>query len=228
VLLVHLASSARRAARIARSGRGWVEAVSVIVPAPVVRLAAAEGRLLHMALFRWGGPPDAPAGARAFAYHRHLAPTCTALLVLQVIEIGVYHIFVGHWNRTAAIVLFVVSDLGLVYLVGLIKSFRFRPVLLTADGVRVRAGILIDTLIPFDQIAGIEPVVTGPIVHDPATCNAALLAWPNVVLNLTRPLPRGSWRRRRPLAWRIAFRLDEPEPFLRLLAWRIGQGGPLA
>ena len=93
---------------------------------------------------------------------------------------------------------FVAHDLGrggtMVYLVGLIKSFRFRPVLLTAEGVRVRAGFLIDQLVPFDAIVAVDAGFTGEEVRDAATLNAALLAWPNVMLRLDRPLPRRSWR----------------------------------
>jgi hypothetical protein len=147
---------------------------------------------------------------------------CAALLILSAIEMAVYHLLVGHWSRTAAIVMFVLSDVGFVYLVGLIKSFRFRPVLLTPDGVRVRAGFLIDQLVPFDAIVAVDAGFTGEEVRDAATLNASLLAWPNVMLRLDRPLPRETWLKRSSFT-RVAFRLDDPAPFVRLLAWRVGQ-----
>lgn len=231
VVLIGHAGWAMARARAALTGRRhsgvgrtrWTAALSEILPPALARLAVAEAMVIHIALFRWGGPADVPPGARAFAYHRHLAPMCTALLILSGIEMAVYHLLVGHWSRTAAVVMFVVSDIGFVYLVGLIKSFRFRPVLVTAEGVRVRAGFLIDRLIPFDTIVAVEEVCSGAAVRDPATLNAALLlAWPNVLLRLDPPLPRPGWQRRGPFD-RIAFRLDDPAPFLRLLAWRLGQ-----
>ncbi len=194
-----------------------------LFPPALVRLAAAELTVLHMALFRWGGPADVPANARAFAYHKHLTPMCATLLILSAIEIAVYHLLVGHWSRTATLVMFVLSDVGFVYLVGLIKSFRFRPVLLTPEGVRVRAGFLIDRLVPLDAIVAVEGGFTGEEVRDPATLNAALLAWPNIMLRLNRPLDRRSLLKKRSPAIRVAFRLDDPEPFRRLLTWRLGQ-----
>lgn len=200
-----------------------VSAASELFPPALVRLAAAELTVLHMALFRWGGPPDVPANARAFAYHKHLTPMCATLLILSAIEIAVYHLLVGHWSRIATLVMFVLSDVGFVYLVGLIKSFRFRPVLLTPEGVRVRAGFLIDQLVPFDAIVAVEGGFTGEDVRDPATLNAALLAWPNIMLQLNRPLNRRSLLKKRGPAIRVAFRLDDPMPFMRLLAWRLGQ-----
>lgn len=205
-----------------RASDRWIAAASEIWPPALVRLAAFELSLIHMALFRWGGPADVPENCRAFPYHKHLTPMCAMLLILSAIEIAVYHLLVGHWSRTAAIVMFVLSDVGLIYLVGLIKSFRFRPVLLTPEGVRVRAGILIDQAIPLDAIVGIETSFTGETVRDRATLNAALLAWPNVLLRLDRPIDRHSLLKgNRPFS-SIAFRLDDPEPFVRLLRWRLG------
>ena len=95
--------------------------------------------------------------------------------------------------------------------------------LLTPEGVRVRAGFLIDQLVPLDAIIAIECGFTGEEVRDPATLNAALLAWPNIMLRLDRPLRRRSVLKKRGPFVRVAFRLDDPAPFTRLLAWRLGQ-----
>lgn len=227
VVLGHVAWATARASReVNREGVGrkkrWVSTVSEIFPPALVRLAVAEMTVIHMTLFRWGGPADVPPNARAFAYHKHLTPMCATLLILSAIEIAVYHLLVGHWSRTATVVMFILSDVGFVYLVGLIKSFRFRPVLLTPEGVRVRAGFLIDQLVPLEAIVAVEGDFTGEEVRDPATLNAALLAWPNIMLRLDRPLHRRSLRKKRGPFVRVAFRLDDPESFVRLLVWRLG------
>lgn len=229
VVLAHVAWATARAHRAAftqgvdRQQR-WIAAASEVLPSALVRLAAAEVAVLHMALFRWGGPADVPADARPFSYHKHLTPMCAALLILAAIEVAVYHLLIGHWSRTAAIIMFVLSDLGFVYLLGLIKSFRFRPVLLTTEGVRVRAGFLIDQSVPLDAIVAVDGDFAGEEVRHPATLNAALLAWPNIMLRLERPLSRRSFLRKREPFDRIAFRLDDPEAFVRLLVWRMGRG----
>ena len=227
VVLGHVAWATARASRVVnREGvdrrERWVSAASEIFPPALVRLAVAEMAVIHMALFRWGGPADVPANARAFAYHKHLTPMCATLLILSAIEIAVYHLLLGHWSRTATFVMFILSDVGFVYLVGLIKSFRFRPVLLTPEGVRVRAGFLIDQLVPLGAIVAVEGGFTGEEVRDSDTFNAALLAWPNIMLRLDRPLPRRSLLKKRGPFVRVAFRLDDPEPFTRLLVWRLG------
>ena len=196
----------------------WIAALSELLPAPLVRLAAAELRWLHLGLFRWGAAPDVPSGCQAFAYHRHLTPIAVTLLALQAIEVAIHHLLLAHWSAFAAYVLFVVSDVGLVYMIALIKSFRLRPVLLTPEGVRVRAGLLIDRLVPYAAIAGVETRFDSARVKDKATLNAGLLAWPNLLLSLHAPMPG----RRRPMA-AIAFRLDDPEPFVRALQWRLAQ-----
>ncbi|QJU56970.1 hypothetical protein HL653_03475 [Sphingomonas sp. AP4-R1] len=227
VVVGHVAWAMARASRVlsrlsSDRREQWVSAISEIFPPALVRLAAAELTVIHMALFRWGGPADVPTNAHAFAYHKHLTPMCVMLLVLSAIEIAVYHLLIGHWSHIASVVMFILSDVGFVYLVGVIKSFRFRPVLLTPEGVRVRAGFLIDQLVPLDAIVAIESNFTGEEVRASATLNAALLAWPNIMLRLDRPLPRRSFLKKREPFNRIAFRLDDPEPFIRLLIWRLG------
>lgn len=223
---VHVAWSAMRARRVARQGGAlqdkWQAVASEFLPPALVRFAVMELTVIHMALFRWGGPADVPDGSRAFAYHKHLAPMCAALLVLSAIEVAVYHLLVGQWSGKAALVMFVISDVGLVYLIGLIKSFRFRPVLITPEGVRIRAGLLIDQAIPLEAIVSVETTISSDEVRDPATLNGALLAWPNILIRLNRPLERRSALRRRSFT-AVAFRLDEPELFVRMLNWRLGR-----
>lgn len=217
VLAVHLgwgACAAWGRLRTAAEAR-WVAALSELLPPPLVRLAAAELRLLHLGLFRWGTAPEVPAGCQGFAYHRHLTPMAVTLLALQVIEVAIHHLLLAHWSAFAAYVLFVLSDVGLIYMIALIKSFRLYPVLLTPDGVRVRAGLLIDRLVPYAAIASVETSFDSTLVKDKATLNAGLLAWPNLMLRLDSPLPG-----RRPRT-AIAFRLDDPEPFVRALRWRL-------
>lgn len=217
VLTVHLgwgACAAWGRFRTAAEAR-WIAGLSELLPPTLVRLAAAELRLLHLGLFRWGAAPDVPAGCQGYAYYRHLTPMAVTLLALQVIEVAIHHLLLAHWSAFAAYVLFVLSDVGLIYVIALIKSFRLRPVLLTPEGVRVRAGLLIDRFVSYDAIAGLETSFDSVLVKDKATLNAGLLAWPNLVLRLHDPLPG-----RRPRT-AIAFRLDDPEPFVRALRWRL-------
>lgn len=172
---------------------------------------------IRIALFRWGDEPDIPDGARAFSYHQQIMPMGVALLCLSLVELTVVHLLVSHWSRTAALVMSLISGVALVTLVGLIKSFRLRPILLEADGLRLRGGVLFDRLIPFSALAHVETEVAPDSVRAPTTWNTAFLSWPNVMLSLCAPLPREGFKRRRPAFHVIALRVDDPEPFIRQL-----------
>ena len=55
---------------------------------------------------------------------------------------------------------------------------------------------------------------------------AALLAWPNILLVLDPPVQRPSLFKGSRAYSKIAFRLDDPEAFVRLLRWRLGRIAP--
>lgn len=193
-----------------------------VLPAGCVRLVVAEVRLLWLALFTWRAAPHVPAGCQGFGYHRHLAPQMWALLALVVIEAMAEHILIAHWSPHVGFVLAVVGDVSVVYMIGLVKSLRLLPVLLTQEGVRVRAGMMIDRFIPYDQIAGVRSALSGEDVRAATTWSMGLLAWPNVMIDLKVPIRRRGLKPGGRLATSLAFRLDEPEPFLRLLKQRLG------
>jgi hypothetical protein len=73
------------------------------------------------------------------------------------------------------------------------------------------------------MILAVETNFSGETVRDRGTLNAALLAWPNILVRLRERRPRRSALNKKGPITSIAFRLDEPEPFLRLLQWRMGQ-----
>lgn len=228
IVACHVGWAALRARRILSKSDEqlrdrWISAISELLPPQLVRLAAAELAVIYMALFRWRGPADVPIGCRGFAYHKHLVPMSVTLLALSTIEIAVYHLLLGHWSRIGTIIMFILSDVGFIYLVGLIKSFRFKPILLTRDGVRVRAGFLIDQLIPYEAIQEVGTSFGGEDIRDKTTLNAALLAWPNLLLRLAAPISRRSVLKGNRLYTAVAFRLDDPEPFIRILLWRLGR-----
>ncbi len=225
-IAAHLAWGAARARRAWSRARAAgddapLAALGELMPPALARFAIAEARLLHLALFRWGAAPDIPPGAAAFGYHKHLVPIVTVVLTLQAIEIGAMHLLVGLWSATAALVLSVVSLAALIYMVGLVKSFRLKPVLVERDCLRVRSGILIDKRISIDTIAAVRTAFTSEEVKRAGCLEAGLLAWPNILVELRQPVPNpGPFRPERAMD-SIAFRLDEPEAFVRLVRERI-------
>lgn len=200
-----------------------VAALAELGPPVLARFVVAEVRLLHVALLQWRAEPDVPAGSIGFGYHKHLLPICSVILVLQLCELGVVHLLVAIWNPTAAIILSALSAVGMVYLIGLLKSFRLKPVLVQRGGIRVRAGILIDRQISFNAIANVRTSFTSEEIKRADTNEAGLLAWPNIFVELSEPVADpGPFRPNRKMR-AIAFRLDEPSEFVRVVKERVKQ-----
>jgi hypothetical protein len=195
-------------------------ALGELVPERLARLMIAELTLLRLALFRWGSAPDVPEGQAGFDYHRHLVPIFSVLLVLQGIEIAVVHLLVSLWSPKTALILFVLSDLALLYMIGLLKSFRLRPVLAGEEGVRIRTGILIERFVRWEDVAEIRTCFSSEDVKRATTENAALLAWPNLLVTLAAPAERRSLFGTRPIE-AVAFRLDDPLALVRFAAPRL-------
>lgn len=169
-----------------------------------------------------GGTARPEAGpAELYHYHRQAAPMLWVFAALAFVELGVIHLLLSHWSSAAAYVLDAVSGAALLALLALIFSLRRRPVEFGAAGLRVRAGWLMDTSIPLDELAfaqsGYAPAdyVAGSLLR------ASLLAQPNVLVLLRRdidlPGPLGRTRR----VHAVALALDEPARFLLALNTRV-------
>jgi hypothetical protein len=225
-LMLHTGWSLLRAAQAWRAhapGERWHHAATQIVPEPLLRLAMAEVTVLRMALTGWRAKPDVPAGALPFAYHRHLAPMMGVLLALQAIEIGVMDVVLRLWSPRVANLLLELGIVALLYFIGLIRSLRLRPILLTAGGLLIRSGVLAQQRVAFADIAQLAPEVTAAEVNAATTRNMALLAWPNVIVRLARPIARKPLLRERPPIRALAFRVDDPAAFHAALAGRLSQ-----
>lgn len=153
----------------------------------------------------------------AFSYHRAVAPMMWAFVALAAIELVVVHLLISHWSRAAALVLSVLTLGSVGWLIGVIRSFRRLPVLITADTLVMRVGTLRGVTVPLAQVAGLRPTWDGAALKRRDVLNLALIAYPNVVIDLKAPLPG----RRRIVA--LAHRLDEPAAFGAALADATGR-----
>lgn len=220
-ILAYLGWSGWKAWQVWRVGRSVEDALAQVLPRPLIALALAELRVVHLALLSWGRPADVPSGATGFAYHRYLAPMIAVLLVLQLIELSVVHLLVMLWSPTLAYVLLAISAWGVLWILALLKSLRLRPILLTEQGVRVRAGLLIDVTVPFDRIAAVREPSGGQEVKAKTTLNAALLAWPSIVIELREPMRLPGPLGRERLVEKVAFKLDDTAAFHAQLSNRL-------
>lgn len=145
----------------------------------------------------------------AFSYHRGIAPMIWVLLGLSAIEMMVVHGLIALWWPALGLVLIAVSLSGMVWLVLLLRSLPRRPVLVGEGRVLMRVGTLHEIVVPADAIAGFRADWTADSLKDRRIARLSLLAYPNVVLELNRPLRVG----RREVA-AVAHRLDDPEGFV--------------
>jgi len=149
-------------------------------------------------------------------YHRSLAPMMWVFFGLACTELVVVHFLVALWDWRVALALSLVSLTGIVWLGMVIASFRRLPVILDDDQVLMRAGRLRAVRVPLDAIAEIRTRWDAEEVKGRDVLNLALIAYPNVMLELRHPL--GSRRAIR----RVAHRFDDLAAFHGALAAAIG------
>ena len=134
------------------------------------------------------------------------------LVALGSVELMVVHLLVSLlWGRVAALLLSGVTLAGIVWLAGVIRSMKRLPVLLDHDRLVMRVGTLRSVTVPLANIAGLRQSWDGGALQARDVLNLALIAHPNILVDLAEPLPG----RRKVRA--IAHRLDDPAAFARAL-----------
>ena len=87
--------------------------------------------------------------------------------------------------------------------------------------LRIRSGLIIDLTVPLGEIEAIGAAISSEELNHSDVLNAAILSHPNVVLQLARPLEYRPALGKSRMVTRVAFRLDEPAPFVEALQSRI-------
>ena len=144
----------------------------------------------------------------AFTYHRAIAPMLWVFTGLASIELVVVHLLVSFWHPRVALALSLISLAGLVWLIWAIVVMRRRPVLIGPDALVMRAGGFKQVRVLLDAIAAVSAAGNE---RDRSALNLALIAHPNVLVELRAPLPG------RRMTRRIAHRLDDPQGFIATL-----------
>jgi hypothetical protein len=122
------------------------------------------------------------------------------------------------WGPKFAWLLFALSEVGLIYVLGLIRSLDKLPTLIFADRIEVRTGLLATQVSPRDNIRAIHHPVTW-MPGDTGFLKATLAAPPTVGIALVTPICVRSLKHGRVLQIRtIGIRPDDPDHFLRATA----------
>lgn len=131
-----------------------------------------------------------------------------AFLSIAFVEAVVVHLLVAMWWPRVAVFLSVISVAAVVSLVRMIRSFRRLPIVLDGETLTMRCGTIRSITTPIANIKGLRESWSADSLKDRRVLKLSLLAYPNVVVDLTNPVALG----RRVVAT-IAHRLDEPHAF---------------
>ena len=157
------------------------------------------------------GRPDDGAGplnGTTFAYHRGLAPTLWMFIAIAAVELLIVHFLIGAWAPWLAATLSAISLAAIGWIAALVLSFRRRPVRIDGDIPLLQVGMLRSVAVPLDRVAGLRAAWTAEELKRREVLNLALLAWPNVMVEVDPPV-----RVRRRAIGAIAHKLDDPAAF---------------
>jgi hypothetical protein len=118
----------------------------------IEKMLAYEKRLWRN-LFQWvarrpaGGP-----GSVAFGNTRAVMPIMWAFVVLSAVEIIAVDLIVSRW-ATVRTILLILGAYGLLWMLGLVATFKVHPHVLDTVGIRLRSGPSVDLQVPWSAVA---------------------------------------------------------------------------
>jgi hypothetical protein len=154
------------------------------------------------------GRTEYPPGAALFSYHRAVAPMMWVLFGLICIEATVTHVLIALWRPPVALFLSAFSLVLALWLGVMIRSMRTHPVSLRRGELVWPAGSIRAIVISLFQVSRRVDHWTLDSLRREGLFNAALIAYPNIVLELDPPARLG----RRTVRY-VAHRLDDPQAF---------------
>ena len=176
-------------------------------------IAAGEMAAFYYAFASWGRRPEAPRGMQAFSIHERSgsASLFAALAAISAIEVPLVHLLVMRWNAKAAWMLTALGIYGGIWLLGMSRALRLRPILVGQRELVIRCGILWSIRVPLDRIASILP---GGTASDLRLCPGSD---PNLTIEFVEPLQAlGMFGIRRRVTC-VALAVDDPAGFQRAI-----------
>ncbi|MET0400543.1 MAG: hypothetical protein ABW277_27380 [Longimicrobiaceae bacterium] len=197
-----------------------------VLPSPLAADAVAhEAALLGYALLAWRARPDVREGELGFTSHRGngYGGVLAAAALMVVVETVAVHLLVERWSATAAWALTALSLYGLVWLLGHFQAVRLRPVLLTADALHVRVGLVWSVRVPYGDVASLGAAGAGaPARRAPGYLHAVTLGPARLLVELREPVRvDGLYGYVRKDVRRIGLAVDDRERFRAELERRV-------
>lgn len=118
---------------------------------------------LYRSLVRWlARRPDVPRGATPIGYSRLVTPMLWLWIFGSTIEVIVVEVVLRHldqrWAEAVRVPLLALGAWGVVWMLGMLASYRVRPHLLTDEELRARNGARTWLRLPLDAVETTRPV----------------------------------------------------------------------
>lgn len=118
---------------------------------------------LYRSLVRWvARRPDVHRGATPIGYARLVAPMLWLWIFGSAVEVIVVETVLRHldqpWAAALRVPLLVLGIWGVIWMLGMLASYRVRPHLLTDTELRARSGARTWLLLPLAAVESIRPV----------------------------------------------------------------------
>jgi hypothetical protein len=118
---------------------------------------------LYRSLARWvARRPDVPRGATPIGYSRLVAPMLWLWIFGSTVEVIVVEAVLRHldqpWAAALRVPLLLLGIWGVVWMLGMLASYRVRPHLLTDTELRVRSGARTWVAVPLEAVESTRPV----------------------------------------------------------------------
>jgi hypothetical protein len=193
---------------------------SVFTPS-LVKLITAELSILYYGLFSWRAKPHIASEARAFTIHERVgnADIFGVLPLLCLLEIPAVHLLLQHWSPALAWIATGVSLYGVIWLIGLARAFRLRPVLVGRDYLYLRYGLLFQLRVPKEMIAHVRRAEAGDKV-----CAVPRRSEPTICIELVQVMDGEGPFGIRKWVNRVAVTPDDEPGFERALAELMSDG----
>ena len=148
--------------------------------------------------------------SEAFPYHQGLAPMMWVFFALALIELGVVHLLVATRWPAVGWSLSIISAVGVVWIVLLIRSLPHYPHRIEGNELVLHFGRLNRVAIELDNIVGLDGAWEAGGDKAADALRLSGMAYPNRCLVLAKPTARGKRR--------VFIRLDDPQAFDAALA----------
>ena len=181
----------------------------------VLRLLTSEVMILYYALFSWRANPRVPPNARAFTIHERVgqAQLLGTLPLVCVLEIVPVHVVVNRWSPIAAWIVSGLSLYGAIWLLGLARAFRLRPVLISDEYLDLRYGLLFRLRVDREMIAQVRRAEAGDLPYA-----VPRKSEPRVCIELSQPMSAEGLFGMRRTVTRVAVTPDDETAFVRALS----------